>query len=411
MRATRPLHLIASVATLGLLLGACSAPNADAPAAPAESAAAGDVPETPSAAVDLNILDVGGVQKVMGAAIEDFAEENPDIVSSVTFETGGAPDLVGTLKPQVDTGNLSIDLVLTGNDGLSSGITEDLWVPLVDDFGDRLGNQENYIEPAAAMQELAQNYGVLLTWTPGGPLISYNPDAVPEADVPANPEEILAWAKANPGKFGYARPANSGPGRTWLQGLPYILGDSDPKDPENGWDNTWAYLKELGQYVDNYPTGTGQVITNISDGTWSMTPITMGWDIEPRVDGRAPNTLEVATMDEFTWISDSHFAVMPKGLSADKQSAILLMLNDLLTPEQNAKAYDNGYLYPGPSIEGATLDKAPQEIQDEISEFGRDWYDAEIEDHTIETQLDAESIVKAFDIWDREVGAGKFEAQ
>jgi putative spermidine/putrescine transport system substrate-binding protein len=410
MRAARPLPVVAGIATLGLLLTGCSAPDTgrSEPAGPAATEA-GDVPETPSAPVDLNILDVGGVNKVMGQAIEDFAADHPDVISSVSFEIGGAPDLVGTVKPQVDTGNLSIDLVLTGNDGLSSGITEDLWVPVATEFADRLGNMADYHEPAAAMAELAQEYGVLLTWTPGGPMLSYDPGAVPEADVPTTPQEVLEWAKANPGKFGYARPANSGPGRTWLQGLPYILGDSDPKDPENGWDNTWAYLKELGQYVDTYPTGTGQVITNISDGTWSMTPITMGWDIEPRLDGRAPNTLEVGTFDEFTWISDSHYAAVPRGLPADTMSAILLLLDDLLTPEQNAKAYDNGYLYPGPSIEGATLDKAPQDIQDEIAEFGRDWYDAEIEQHTIEAQLDAESIVRAFDIWDREVGAGKVE--
>ena len=30
-------------------------------------------------------------------------------------------------------------------------------------------------------------------------------------------------------------------------GLPYLLGDSDPKDPVNGWSKTWAYLKELEQ--------------------------------------------------------------------------------------------------------------------------------------------------------------------
>ncbi len=28
-------------------------------------------------------------------------------------------------------------------------------------------------------------------------------------------------------------------------GLPYMLGDKDPKDPVNGWEKTWAYLKEL----------------------------------------------------------------------------------------------------------------------------------------------------------------------
>lgn len=410
MRTSRPLHLVAGVAALGLFLTACAAPNAGEPAPAPAASDADEVPETPSEPVALNILDVGGVLRLAQPAIEQFAADNPDVISGVTFETGGAPDVVGTLKPQIETGNVSIDMVLTGNDALSAGIAEDLWIPVVDDFGDRISNMDNYIEPAADMQELAQGYGVLLSWTPGGPLVSYNPDAVAEGDVPATPEEVLAFAKANPGKFGYARPANSGPGRTWLQGLPYILGDSDPKDPENGWDNTWAFLKELGQYVDTYPTGTGQVITNMADGTWSMTPITMGWDINPRTDGRAPNTLEVAEFDEYTWISDSHFAAVPQGLSADKLSAISLLLQDLLSEETNASFYDNGYHYPGPSVEGATLDKAPQASQDVIAEFGRDWYDDAIEAHDVQTQLDAESIVKAFDIWDREVGAGKFQA-
>ena len=30
-----------------------------------------------------------------------------------------------------------------------------------------------------------------------------------------------------------------------MMGLPYILGDKDPKDPVNGWEKTWAYLAEL----------------------------------------------------------------------------------------------------------------------------------------------------------------------
>ncbi|WP_298454743.1 ABC transporter substrate-binding protein [uncultured Cellulomonas sp.] len=409
MRAARPLHAVAGIAALGLLLTACSAPDTGGGAAEPAASDAAEVPETPSEPVDLNILDVGGVLRLAQPAIEQFAADNPDVIDQVTFESGGAPDVVGTLKPQVETGNLQIDLVLTGNDALSAGIAEDLWVPVVEDFGDRITNQENYIDAAADMQELSEGYGVLLSWTPGGPLLSYNPDAVPESEVPTTPQELLDWAKANPGKFGYARPANSGPGRTWLQGLPYMLGDSDPRDPENGWDNTWAYLKELGQYVDTYPTGTGQVITNMADGTWSMTPITMGWDINPRTDGRMPNTIEVGEFDDYTWISDSHFAAIPEGLSADKLSAISLLLQHLLTPEANATFYDNGYHYPGPAIEGATLDLAPEESQQVIEEFGRDWYDEAIESHPVETQLDADAIVTAFDIWDREVGAGKFE--
>lgn len=409
MRSSRITRSAALLCLAGLgvaTVAGCAPPAADGGGSGPAVTDAADVPDAPSEPVELHILDVAGNQKLTEPMVDAFVEANPDVISSVTWETGGAPDVTGIVKPQVDSGNLSVDLVLTGNDGLSAGISQDLWVPVVDDFGDRLSNQENYLEPAAAMQDLAEGYGVVVTYYPSGPLLQYDPKVV--TDPPTSPQELLDWAEANPGKFGYARPANSGPGRTFLMGLPYILGDKDPKDPENGWDKTWAYLKELGQYVDNYPTGTGQVVTNVGDGTWSMIPTTTGWEIEPRTDGRLPNTLEAGAFDDFTWVTDAHYAAIPKGQSADKISAILLLLQDILTPEQNAKAYDHGYFYPGPAVEGATLDKAPQESQDTIAEYGRDWYDDLIESAPSTTPLAPDAMVKAFDIWDREVGAGKY---
>ena len=69
----------------------------------------------------------------------------------------------------------------------------------------------------------------------------------------------------------YARPANSGPGRTFIMGLPYILGDKNPKDPVNGWDKTWAYLKELNSCIEYYPTGTGAVMKELGEGSRDMT--------------------------------------------------------------------------------------------------------------------------------------------
>ena len=411
MRISRPLHLVAGIAAVGILLTACSPPATEAPATPTVAAdgepAGSGVPETPSSPVTLNILDVAGNQKLTGVMVDAFVAEHPDIISAVTWESAGAPDLVGTIKPQVDSGSLSIDLVMTGNDGMSAGVEQDLWEPIVADFGDRLTNMENYIEPAAAMQGLAGDFGVVTTYYPSGPLLQYDPAVV--TDVPSNPEELLAWAQANPGKFGYARPANSGPGRTFLMGLPYMLGDSDPSDPENGWDKTWAYLKELGQTISSYPTGTGQVITNMADGTWSLIPTTTGWDINPRALGNEPTTIEAAPFDDFTWVTDAHYAVVPKGQDPEKMSAILNLLQFILTPETNAMAYDAGYFYPGPSIEGATLDLAPQESQDIIAEFGRDWYDALIEEMPKTTPLPPADMVLAFDIWDREIGSGKYE--
>jgi putative spermidine/putrescine transport system substrate-binding protein len=359
--------------------------------------------------VSLHILDVAGNQKLTQAMIDDFVKNNPDIISAVTWESGGAPDLVGNIKPQVASGNLSVDLVMTGTDGLSAGIGQNLWVPLVTDYGARLSNQKNYLAPAAKMQALTAGFGVETVYYPSGPLLQYNPSVV--KTVPTSPEALLAWAKANPGKFGYARPANSGPGRTFLMGLPYILGDKDPKDPVNGWAKTWAYLKDLGSTINNYPTGTGQVISNMADGTWDLIPTTTGWDINPRALSQEPATIKAAPFDSFTWVTDAQYAVVPKGQSADKLSAILLLLQNMLTPGQNAKAYDNGYFYPGPAITGATLDKAPKASQDVIAKYGRTWYDPLIAKMPKATPLTPALLVKAFDIWDRTIGSGKFKAK
>lgn len=395
-------------ATTGLVaagvagLAACTAPGSEG-GGEEQAPAAEDVPDAPSEAVALNIFDVAGGQKELGPMIEKWAKDNPEVISSVSFESGDAPSLVGQIKPQVDSGRLEVDMVLTGNDGLSAGIGAELWVPLVESYGDRLTHQADYLEAAAAMQELASGYGVVVSYYPSGPLLQYNPENVDE--VPTTPEDLLAWAEAHPGKFGYARPANSGPGRTFLMGLPYILGDKDPKDPENGWEKTWQYLKDIGQYIDSYPSGTGQVISNMADGSWDLIPTTTGWDINPRATGQLPAEFEAAAFDTFTWVTDAHYVVVPTGQSTDKLSAILLLLNGMLEPEYNAMAYDEGYFYPGPAVEGATLDLAPESSQKVVEEFGRDWYDELIESAPQETPLEPDLMVTAFDLWDREVGS------
>ena len=384
-----------------LVLTACGAPTAG-PAAPAP---AGDVPDRPSEPVTLNILDVAGNLQLTQPMIDDFVAKNPDVVSRVTTEKATAPEMAGKVKAQQDAGRLGIDLVLTGTDGLSAGSEQGLFTPLLPDFADRLTGMDAYLEPAAAMQELAGNQGVVVTYYPSGPLIEYAPDRVPTP--PRTAEELLAYAQANPGKVGYARPANSGPGRTFLMGLPYILGDSDPKDPANGWAKTWAYLAELDKTIESYPSGTTDTMKNLANGTYDIIVSTTGWDINARALGTVPAEYQVGTLEGFTWVTDAHYAAVPKGVSADKQAALLALIDFMLTPEQQAKAYDTGYFYPGPAIEDVTLQMAPQQSQDVIAQFGRPEYEALIADHPTATPLQTEDMVAAFDRWDREIGAGQ----
>jgi putative spermidine/putrescine transport system substrate-binding protein len=385
------------------LLAACGAPDAGN----SQADSTGDVPDKPSKAVTLNILDVAGNLQLTQGMIDEFVEQHPDVVSRVTYEKAGAPEMAGKVKAQQDAGRINIDMVLTGNDGLAAGIDQGLFIELLPKFEDRLKGMDDYLEPAAKMQELAQGQGVVVTYYPSGPLIEYMPDRVPNP--PTTAEELLAYAKEHPGKVQYARPANSGPGRTFLMGLPYILGDSDPMDPENGWDKTWAYLKELDKYIKAYPSGTTETMKNLANGTSDIIASTTGWDINPRALGTVPASAEVGTLEGFTWVTDAHYAAIPKGVSADKQAALLQLLAWMLTPEQQAKAYDSGYFYPGPAIDGVTLDMAPQESQKVIEQFGRDKYADLIENNPKAVPLPADKMVAAFDKWDREVGGNKVQ--
>jgi len=384
-----------------LVLAACGAP--DKPGGSAKTD--GPVPDKPGKAVTLNILDVAGDLQLTQGMIDEFVSKNKDQIAKVTYSKATAPELVGKIKAQQNAGRVDIDLVLTGVDGLANGIDQNLWLPVLPTYANRVPGMNDYQPGAAAMQKLAGNFGVTVTYYPSGPLIEYLPAKVPNP--PKTAEDLLAYAKANPGAVQYARPANSGPGRTLLMGLPYLLGDSNPKDPVNGWSKTWAYLTELNKYVTLYPSATSETMKNLANGSAKIIASTTGWDINPRVLGTVPKEAAVGTLKGFHWVTDAHYAVIPKGVDVDKQAAILNLLKDMLTPQQQAKAYDKGYFYPGPAVKDVPLSMAPQESQQALGEYGRPEYEQLIASNPLEVPLDAKALVAAFDKWDREIGGAK----
>ena len=99
--------------------------------------------------------------------------------------------------------------------------------------------------------------------------------------------------------------------------------------------------------------------------------------------------------------------MVPKGVSNDKLSAIINLLQYMLTPQQQAIAFDKGYFYPGPAVKGVTLSMAPQASQDAINTFGRAEYAGLIANNPQESSLPAEQQVAAFAKWDTEIGAAK----
>ncbi len=406
-----PLNLDRRTLLLGLAAGtagpaalaACSAPST---ATVSNSAPPSTLAATPSSPVTLNILDVAGNLQLTKPMIEAFKSANPHIVGSVSYSTGTAPQLASKIQAQQAAGNVQIGLVLTGTDGLASGIQNNLYINLKQYYPQYFPNLESsYQAPAAAMSLLAQDQGIELVWYPSGPLLEYNPAKL--TTPPASVDDLLTWAKSNPGKFQYAQPANSGPGRTFLMGLPYLLGDSDPKDPVNGWTKTWAYLKELGQHAATYPTGTKVTMQNLASGTVSLIASTTGWYINPRALGTVPASMKIAKLNGFHWVTDAQYGVIPKGVSNDVLIANLQLLRWMLKPDQQAQAYDKGYFYPGPAVKGVTLSMAPASSQQVVQTYGDPDFDTWMTQYPMETSLPAPDQVKAFDIWNKQIGAAK----
>ena len=396
---------ITALGIAAIVIGACGGGQPGAPAGAPASGAGTTGLKFPDQPVSLNILDIAGQDQLVKGIFEQYKKAFPNRLRDYKIEKATSPEMPAKIKAQQDAGNIQTSIVLTGLDGMAAGIELGIWESVLPKYAAALDNTKNYLDEVKPIQELAKGFGVQVVYTPSGPLLEYNAARVPNP--PKTAAELLAWAKANPNKFVYARPANSGPGRTLLQGLPYILGDKDPRDPEKGWDKTWQFLKDLDPYIEYYPTGTTLTMKELSDGTRWMIASTMGWDINPRVLGQVPKEMKVARLDNTSFVADEQFMAVPKGLDEGRLAVVLDIINFALRPESQAITFDAGYFYPGPAVKGVTLDKAPADSQQAIKEFGRPEYDQWAKESKIVLPLGSKELVTAFELWDKAFGAKK----
>lgn len=392
------------VAALAVILSAaaCGAPGGGSAASLNQPASPPPLPKSP---VTLNVVDVAGDLQESQGMIQDFVRANPKLVSHVNFSTATAPELPSKIKAEQNAGRLDIDLVLTGNDALAGGISQNEWVKLFPNYQSVLPDvNSEYMPGAKKMWAISQGDAIVDDYGDFGPLLEYLPGKA--GTIPDTAAGLLAWAKSHPGKFSYARPANSGPGRAFVQSLPYMLGDSNPTDPVHGWAKTWAYLKELGKYISYYPSNTSETMKNLANGTVGLIATTTGWDINPRALGTVPQDAQVATLQGTQWIIDGSFVVIPRGVPAGTLAVDLALLKWMLKPGEQAQAYDDGYMYPGPAVSGVTLNLAPAKSQQVIQKYGRPDYAQIIARYPQVTPLGNQSLVTMFNMWDQQIGGG-----
>ena len=369
------------------------------------AACGGSGSSTTTQPIDLQVLDAGGYLSTFAQSmIQSFVDTHHNLVKSVEFLPRiQAPTLPGKLQAEQAAHRVTTNLILSGFDGVSSSIKDGLVEPLIPAHQDVFPNLNSNYQPAAKnFNDLANGQALVFAYTPSGPLFEYDPAKVPSP--PTTIQALQAWIHANPHKFLYAEPANSGPGRTMLMGLPYLLGDSNPQDPVNGWAKTWAFLKDIKGSIDTPPTGTSATMKNLANDTSWIVASTFGWDINPRVLQQVPAGDKTFMLQGTTLVSDAAFMMMPKGLDANTQKVILQLMAYMLTPQAQAMTYDEGYFYPGPAIQNMPLSMASAKSQQVLQQYGHPEYTSMIANTKIVNPLSSDNLVAAFDKWNQDIG-------
>jgi len=348
--------------------------------------------------ITLSIIDTGGDLASTEVIIRNYAKANPDKVKDIKIQRAPAPELPAKIKAQQDAGRLDINLVLTGQDG-GSLLALNKQIIQIPNYKTEFP-REILTDAGKALYDEGGGYLIPSVGNAGGPVFICNPSKVPNP--PKTAGDLLAWVKANPGKFMYARPANSGPGRSILQGMSFILNDSKPMDPEKGWEKSWDFLKELGKSVEYYPTGTAITLKEFAQGQRWMIAGIMEWDMKPRAQSVIPPDSKIAILENTTFVVDGHYWAIPTGVPKEQADVILDLMKFMWKPEQQVLTWT---AFIGPVVKSATIASAPKNIQDDVKEFWRPEYDQVGTKWKVSSPLGVTALSYAMDRWDREIGA------
>ena len=200
-------------------------------------------------------------------------------------------------------------------------------------------------------------------------LLAYNSDKI--SSPPKTVDDLLAWIKANPGKFTYCSPASGGSGGAFVT---TVLDKSIPSadrakmvtsyEPnlETDWNAGWATLRSLNPYVYQqgvYPNGNNQVLDLLSSGQILMAPVWSDQFTSGVQSGQIPKNIKATQTTPSLTGGASYLGVLkasPRAKDAYK------LLNWLLTPSAQASISESVAGYPV-----IPLKELPQSIQTEFA--------------------------------------------
>ena len=328
----RLLTMILSAVMLAACLTGCGGKAGD-------SGNSGDAGSGGKKAVSLWATGSDNVREIFEALVSDFNTNSEyagqyEVTLQFMLSGTGAQTLADMLAAASKAGqtNTDYDIVDLSGDDLSKLVS--------------LIGQEQFVKldsskiPNAASVEakssIATDYGQPDRGTTV--ILAYDSAKVPTP--PATMGELVAWMKANPGRFAYNTPGTGGAGDSFARSsvynfLPEEAFTSDDEKWIGEWDEGFNFLKEIHPYI--YSSGGSVVYPNKNQGTLDllnqgeidMCPNWADMVLSQRASGEIKESIKITQIDPALTGSLQSLVIPTFGSNTDGAYAFM---NYMLSP-------------------------------------------------------------------------------
>jgi len=301
------------------------------------SAAGGTVDCGPAAT--LNMLSDGdtNIQNLWEQTLlPAFAKACPDIKVNFTFDVNDANETTNLAKmagAQKSNKPVPYD-ILEGiaQDAAVAGLTMPVTTSMIP-------NMANVNQTA-----VKQVNSTAVPWRGSAVLLAYDSSKVQSP--PKTLADLLAWIKANPGKFTYNDPSGGGSGSSFVEtvldsktppaDLTKMQNDYVP-ELEKDWDAGFAILKDIKSdlYQGTSPHGNNDVLNYMSQGVVEMAPVWSDQFLTAQSTGQIGKEWKVTQTSDPSMTGGPAYMAIVKGTK--QATAAAAMINFMLEPAQQAQ--------------------------------------------------------------------------
>ena len=328
----RLLTMILSAVMLAACLTGCGGKAGD-------SGNSGDAGSGGKKAVSLWATGSDNVREIFEALVSDFNTNSEyagqyEVTLQFMLSGTGAQTLADMLAAASKAGqtNTDYDIVDLSGDDLSklvSLIGQEQFVKL---DSSKIPNAASVEAKSSIATDYCQPYRGTTV------ILAYDSAKVPTP--PATMDELVAWMKANPGRFAYNTPGTGGAGDSFARSsvynfLPEEAFTSDDEKWIGEWDEGFNFLKEIHPYI--YSSGGSVVYPNKNQGTLDllnqgeidMCPNWADMVLSQRASGEIKESIKITQIDPALTGSLQSLVIPPFGSNTDGAYAFM---NYMLSP-------------------------------------------------------------------------------